>query len=111
MNEVCTFSTVEDFWRYYNNIPRPSEIFYDGETRKKVGPEKKTIVEYNLFKKGIEPEWGDPQNATGGSFFIRQSLDSSTLDMYWQNLVFGLIGETIENNSDNTADKSGIALL
>ena len=47
MNEVCTFSTVEDFWRYYNNIPRPSEIFYDGETRKKVGPEKKTIVEWN----------------------------------------------------------------
>lgn len=107
MNEVCTFSTVEDFWRYYNNIPRPSEIFYDGETRKKVGPEKKTILEYNLFKKGIEPEWGDPQNATGGSFFIRQSLDASTLDMYWQNLVFGLIGETMENNADNTADKSG----
>ena len=63
MNEVCTFSTVEDFWRYYNNIPRPSEIFYDGETRKKVGPEKKTIVGFGapakattlMYEFGIEP--------------------------------------------------------
>ena len=81
MNEVCTFSTIEDFWRYHNHIPKPSEIFFDGETRKKVGPNSKSIVEFNLFKKGIQPEWSDPQNACGGSFYIRQTLDMTTLDL------------------------------
>lgn len=107
MNEVCTFSTIEDFWRYHNHIPKPSEIFFDGETRKKVGPNSKSIVEFNLFKKGIQPEWSDPQNACGGSFYIRQTLDMTTLDMYWQNLVMGLVGETLENSSDGTVDQSG----
>ena len=107
MNELCTFSTIEDFWRYYNHIPKPSEVFFDGETRKRVGPKNKTIAEYNLFKKGIEPEWGDPQNATGGSFFIRQTMDMNTLDMFWQNLVMGLVGETIENNADDSEGKNG----
>jgi hypothetical protein len=107
MNEVCTFSTIEDFWRYFNHIPKPSEIFFDGETRKKVGPSNAPVLEYNLFKRGIEPEWGDPQNSTGGSFYIRQALEMNTLDLYWQNLVMGVIGETIENNTDGTADKNG----
>jgi hypothetical protein len=96
MTQLCTFSTVQDFWRYYNNIPRPSQVFFDGETKKRVGPNSKTILEYNLFKKGIEPEWGDPQNSTGGSFFIRQSLDVNILDAFWNNLVLGIVGETIE---------------
>lgn len=96
MTQLCSFSTVHDFWRYFNNIPRPSQVFFDGETKKRVGSEEKTIVEYCLFKKGIEPEWGDPQNSTGGSFFIRQSLDVNVLDMFWNNLVLGVVGETIE---------------
>ncbi len=107
MNELCTFATVEDFWRYYNHLPKPSEVFFDGETKKKVGPKNKTVVEYNLFKRGIEPEWADPQNATGGSFFIRQSLEMNVLDMFWQNLVMGLVGESLEDNSDITSDKTG----
>lgn len=107
MNEICSFSTIEEFWCYFNHIPKPSEIFYDGETRKKVGPTNKAIVEYDLFKKGIKPEWGDPQNATGGSFTVRQQLDTHTLDIIWQNMVMGLIGETIENDADATVDKSG----
>ncbi len=107
MNEICAFATIEDFWSYYNHIPKPSEVFFDGNTRKTVGPKSKQIVEYNLFKRGIQPEWGDPQNATGGSFFIRQSLDLNTLDMFWQNLVMGLVGETIEDNADDSGDNSG----
>jgi len=104
MTQLCTFSTVQDFWRYYNNIPRPSQVFFDGETKKRVGPKGKTILEYNLFKKGIEPEWGDPQNSSGGSFFIRQSLDVNILDIFWNNLVLGVIGETIEEAVSGDAE-------
>lgn len=100
MKELCAFQTVEDFWRYFNHIPTPSQVFFDGECRKKVGPEGKTVEEYSLFKKGIEPEWGDPKNVCGGEWFCRQYFEGEQLDLYWQNLVMGLVGETIEDAVD-----------
>jgi hypothetical protein len=96
MKELCSFSTVEDFWRNFNHLPRPSQVFFDGECRKTVGPEGKTVEEYSLFKKGIEPEWGDPENVVGGEWFCRQYFDSDVLDLYWENLVMAVVGETIE---------------
>jgi translation initiation factor 4E len=104
MKQLCAFDTVEDFWRYSSHLPRPSEVFFDGECRKKVvddsSPEGKTVEEYSLFKKGIEPEWGDPKNVTGGEWFCRQYLESDVLDLYWQNLIMGCISETIEDAID-----------
>lgn len=100
MSELCAFKTVEEFWCSFNHIPKPSEVFFDGECRKKVGPEGKTVEEYSLFKKGIEPEWGDPENVVGGEWFCRQYFDGEVLDLYWQNLVMGVVGETIEDCVD-----------
>jgi translation initiation factor 4E len=80
MSELAHFSTVEDFWCYFNSIPKPSQVFFDGDCRKKVGPEGKTIEEYSLFKKGIEPEWGDAKNLTGGEWFCRQYFEADVLE-------------------------------
>eukprot|EP01082_Thalassiosira_pseudonana_P011614 g9627.t1 g9627 contig4:163821-165012(-) len=97
MKQLCAFQNIEDFWRYYNHIPRPSQVFFDGEYKKKVGPNNKIIEEYSLFKKGIEPEWGDPRNKTGGEWFWRSHLEGDVLDLFWTNLVLGVIGEAIED--------------
>jgi translation initiation factor 4E len=96
MTEICSFSNVVDFWRYMNHLPKPSEVFFDGEARKLV--DGKTVEEYSLFKKGIEPEWGDAANVTGGEFFCRQFFESEVLDLYWQNLVLAVIGEALEKD-------------
>jgi translation initiation factor 4E len=104
MKQVCSFDTVEDFWRYYNYLPKPSEVFYDGETKKRIGADQKIVEEYSLFKRGIEPEWGDPMNATGGEFFCRQFIDAEILNMYWQNLVLGVIGESMEDPATDGND-------
>jgi hypothetical protein len=119
MKQLCEFNTVEGFWQYFNHLPKPSDVFFDGESRKRVselvvqgddnsndGPtdEEKTVEEYSLFKKGIEPEWGDPQNVTGGEWFCRQFFEADVLDLYWTNLVMACIGETIED----AIDKDGI---
>jgi translation initiation factor 4E len=113
MEQLCEFQTVEDYWRYFLHLPKPSDVFFDGDCRKMIGPEGKTVVEeYSLFKKGIEPEWGDPQNVTGGEWFCRQYFEKDVLDLYWQNLVMGCIGETIEdslhddNDNDNDNDEN-----
>ena len=97
MKALCTFSTIEDFWRYFNHIPKPSEVFFDGDCHKRVGEKNEKIEEYSLFKKGIEPEWGDPRNCDGGEWFWRTNLDSDVLDLFWQNMVLGVVGETLEN--------------
>ena len=78
-------------------MPKPSQVFFDGDCRKLVGTEAKTIEEYSFFKNGIEPEWGDPQNLTGGEWFCRQYLELDVLDLYWQNLVMSCVGETIND--------------
>jgi hypothetical protein len=101
MKALCQFNTVEEFWQYFNYIPTPSQVFFDGDSRKKLGPEGKQVEEYSLFKKGIEPEWGDPQNSTGGEWFCRQYFEGDVLDLYWQNMVMAVVGETIEVGLDD----------
>ena len=96
MKELCSFSTVEGYWQYFNHLPRPSEVFFDGDCKKKVGQEGTIVEEYSLFKKGIEPEWGDAENVKGGEWYCRQYFESDVLDLYWQNLVMGIVGEAME---------------
>merc|ERR1719296_343410 len=103
MKQLCSFTTVEGFWQYFTHIPKPSEVFFDGENRKRVGPDSKQIGEYSLFKKGIEPEWGDPANRTGGEWFCRQAMDSNnsiyvgktwflvSLERHWKTLLHLLV--------------------
>ncbi|CAM9239833.1 unnamed protein product [Phaeothamnion confervicola] len=98
MQCVADFNTVEDFWRYYNNIPRPSQVFYDGQTRKRVGD--RTVDGYSLFKEGIKPEWEDEANANGGEWSCRKSMPIMQVDRFWENLVLGCIGETIDPGDD-----------
>lgn len=123
MKKLCEFSTVEDFWRYFNHIPKPSEVFTDESGCEKrvepVTPEGdgssgggKVVKEFSLFKKGIEPEWEDPNNQIGGEWFCRQQpMESAQLDMYWQNLVLGVIGNTIESSSLSERFINGVRVV
>ncbi len=94
MREICEFSTVEEFWRYWSFVPRPSEVLYDGTNRKEV--EGRTIDAFSVFKKGIRPEWEDEANRAGSELTCRKSMTLDVLDTYWENLVLGLIGEVID---------------
>jgi hypothetical protein len=98
MREVCEFSTVEDFWRYWSFIPRPSEVLSDGKQHKEV--DGRVIDAFSVFKKGIRPEWEDPMNQTGAEFSVRKTMSPEILDVYWENIVLGLIGETIDAGKD-----------
>ena len=97
MKSLCTFKTVEEFWQFYNHLPKPSNVFFTmDEGRKVFTSSGKTVEEYSLFKKGIEPEWGDPQNRIGGEFYFRGNMDPDQLNAYWHNLVMAVVGEYLE---------------
>eukprot|EP00957_Ditylum_brightwellii_P006454 489751-Ditylum_brightwellii.AAC.1 len=36
MEQLCKFKIIEDFWQYFNHMPKPFDMFYDGETRKRL---------------------------------------------------------------------------
>lgn len=73
--KIYEFSTVEDFWRLYNNIPSVvNNMFF-------------------LMKKGHPPIWEVPQNIDGGSWsykFAKKKADS-----FWLKFSLYMIGETI----------------
>jgi len=83
LREVGAFGTVEDFWRYYNHLVKPSKIENNSN--------------YHFFKKGIKPMWEDAQNCKGGKWVITlKGGDKTAADAIWENLILALVGETID---------------
>lgn len=84
---IGTFSTVEDFWSYYNFIKKPNEIPMGAN--------------YHLFKEGVKPMWEDSANRNGGKWIIVLKR-TSALDVneYWERLILSMIGETIDVNNE-----------
>merc|ERR1711933_579496 len=51
-----------------------------------------------IFRDNVRPEWEDKLNATGGhfQFQLKPNIGGGQVDEYWNNLVLGMIGATIE---------------
>merc|ERR1711881_214655 len=51
-----------------------------------------------IFRDNIRPEWEDKMNASGGhfQFQLKPNIGGGQVDEYWNNLVLGMIGATIE---------------
>ena len=77
MAKIVDFATVEDFWNAWNHIPKPSQIFFDGKTKKRFS--NRSVESFSLFKKGIKPEWEDPANRAGAEWFCRRNFPMQQL--------------------------------
>lgn len=104
MKELYSFKTVEQFWRFWNNYPKPSELFFDGRTKKKVTrqgeSEGKCVEALSIFKKGIKPEWEDALNKIGGEWTLRKIVDATSLDQLFENVLLAMVGETLDDGDD-----------
>mmetsp|Transcript_123797 Transcript_123797/g.194181 ORF Transcript_123797/g.194181 Transcript_123797/m.194181 type:complete len:234 (-) Transcript_123797:115-816(-) len=97
-HQVASFGTVKEFWKYWNHLPQPSELL-DGKKFVRETNGKMNIVDaLMVFREGIKPEWEDPVNKTGGhfQFQLKPQLLGGPIDEYWNNIVLGMIGGTIE---------------
>lgn len=74
---MMKMSTVEDFWRVYIHLLRPSKI--------------PTVSDYHFFKEGIRPFWEDEENKKGGKWTLR--LKKGVADRYWEDLLLAMIGD------------------
>ncbi|PRP78962.1 eukaryotic translation initiation factor 4E-2-like [Planoprotostelium fungivorum] len=86
IKKVFTVSSVEDFWRLYNNVSLPSQL--------------QTGTTYNFFKQGIEPKWEDPNNDQGGRWTIIVPKTKGLIDRLWLWLVLACVGEQLEDDQN-----------
>lgn len=97
MKRIGEFSTVEGFWRFYNHLPPPSHLFGGEEmSGVKRSDHDREIEGISLFKRGVRPEWEDPKNMYGGEFSLKRAMTMAQLDQFWEDLVLGAIGETVD---------------
>ena len=103
-NTCCigSFSTIQDFWRYYNNYPCPTKIFYTGTNKPKVKNPDREIASLSLFRQGIEPKWEHLENSKGGEFALRNFNNIEDIDKMWEILSVYCIGELFEHSSQIT---------
>eukprot|EP01018_Ginkgo_biloba_P008831 Gb_01336 [translate_table: standard] len=84
LKSLHTFSTVEDFWRLYNNIVQPSQL--------------PPGADFHCFKLGIEPKWEDPICANGGKWTISNNKGKPLLDTLWLHTLLAMIGDQFDES-------------
>uniref|UniRef100_A0A915KKE5 eIF-4F 25 kDa subunit n=1 Tax=Romanomermis culicivorax TaxID=13658 RepID=A0A915KKE5_ROMCU len=77
ISHIYQYSQVEQFWRVYSRLKRPSDV--------------SDKVEFHMFKKGIKPAWEDEANRSGGKWIIR--LKKGLASRIWENLILAMLGE------------------
>jgi len=97
-HRVASFSTVKTFWKYWNHLPQPSELLDGKKFVRESGQNKSVVDALMVFRDGIKPEWEDTANAGGGhfQFQLKKDLGGGVIDEYWNNIVLGMVGGTIE---------------
>jgi len=98
-HKVGTISTVKEFWRYWNHLPQPSELLQNKKFIREGDDGVQNVVDaLMIFRQGIKPEWEDKINTHGGHFpfSLKPTVGGAQVDEYWNNLVLGIVGSTIE---------------
>lgn len=77
---------LADHRRSQNNITPTSELALKSD--------------YHLFKRGVRPEWEDPQNKHGGKWSYSFKGKVAPIDTLWLHVMLAAIGETLEGPDD-----------
>ncbi|OHT07094.1 translation initiation factor 4E [Tritrichomonas foetus] len=80
IDPVISFSTIEDFWKYYLQIPPIQQLKKGGLA---------------LFKEDIKPAWEDPNNKGGTRIKIVRKITKDELDYIVCAIIGGIIDQTV----------------
>ena len=82
INKICSFSTIEDFWAFYQHMIRPEQL--------PIG------CDFFLFQESIKPMWEDEANKAGGRFILKVKKQYG--NKFWEDLILAFIGEQYDGN-------------
>ena len=89
---IYSFSTIQDFWRLYNNFPTADQL-----VSSYILHDHKSINAFSLFKDNIRPEWEHNKNMYGSEWGCRNIYSEEEFKNVWNNLVLAAIGNKIRN--------------
>mmetsp|Transcript_12684 Transcript_12684/g.28028 ORF Transcript_12684/g.28028 Transcript_12684/m.28028 type:complete len:231 (-) Transcript_12684:98-790(-) len=95
--QIASCETVEGFWKTWALLPQPSELLTNRMVLN-VQDGFHIVDALMVFRDGIMPQWEDQANCDGGhlQFQFKASMGSGQIDEYWNNVVLGVVGATIE---------------
>mmetsp|Transcript_84769 Transcript_84769/g.245091 ORF Transcript_84769/g.245091 Transcript_84769/m.245091 type:complete len:252 (-) Transcript_84769:139-894(-) len=99
MKQIVSFSTAKEFWGCWSHLPQPSELLEGKKFVRETRGSRDIVDSIAIFRKGIQPEWEDPQNANGGHFQLTLKPGKVTgglIDELWNNVVLGMVSDYIE---------------
>lgn len=103
MQQLSEFSSLESFYDITPQVLYPSLVFtnaHEEPSHKSAAAAAQPCNAISLFKRGIRPEWEDPANVFGSELVCRCSPDPRSLDLFWEVILLGLIGETIDPSDE-----------
>jgi len=92
LKEIAQISTIQSFWKVFNNIPFQNLPLRDS---------------YRLFKKNVRPIWEDPRNAKGGAWTFRVPKANSY--EFWKEIQMMAIGENLQEVVEKGDDICGVS--
>jgi len=81
---IKTVATIEDFWAVVNWIEPPSNLL--------------SGADYSLFKTGINPDWDDLSNRSGGRWVVNCSRQG--VDKDWMEVSMAMVGQQFGEGQD-----------
>jgi translation initiation factor 4E len=96
--KVKSFASVQEFWQVWNHLPQPSELLNHNRLVREDTEGVHIVDALMVFRDGIKPEWEDKMNQNGGhfQFQLKNTISPGQIDEYWNNLVLGIVGASIE---------------
>ena len=93
MTKLGSFETVQQFWKMYSFMKRPSKVDDHCDLMLVRGFDDFVCDPlYKIqFKSGIRPLWEEESNRDGGRWSIR--IRRHNTDRYWENAIMAMIGE------------------
>eukprot|EP00755_Sulcionema_specki_P030256 Sspe_Gene.93937::Locus_66428_Transcript_1_1_Confidence_1.000_Length_812::g.93937::m.93937/K03259/EIF4E; translation initiation factor 4E len=79
LQKIGVFTTLEQFFLYYSNVQRVSEL--------------QKQMAYYVFRGDVKPTWENYPNGGHWTVTLNRSYEPESLNRLWEQLVFALIGE------------------
>jgi len=89
-----SFTTVQDFWRWFNNLPKVDSL--------------NVRTGYHLMKGNIAPLWEHEDNLAGGTFALR--VPKQYTNHVWLQLVLATLGEQFESSLAQNDEICGVSV-
>jgi translation initiation factor 4E len=97
--KLIEFNNIEYFWRTFNNIPKPTDMFSEPGVHKKILKSTGEIPNaISLFRKNSYPSWEDPTNIKGFEWSIKKYKDFDHVNYLWTILTTKTVGENFDHS-------------